>query len=206
MTPEGSPTVPFAAPEGAQIPSHCGPFLGPVNFPSLAPRFVLVALPKTARSPAGRAKVREALVGILSAWAACPVRLEETHRGPHVPTLIRGQRVFVSVTYSADTAWMALGLEAAIGVDAVNLAECDDWQDVAAVYFGEPRTSAISATPDPKQTFALEWATLEARCKQAGMPLRENAAPLPTTTYRNVLDQTVLAVAFEPDKTAVLRR
>lgn len=185
-----------------QIPSHCGPFWGPVDFPSLAPRFVLVGLPQTGRSQAGRAKVRVALASILSAWAGHPVSLEETPSGPQSPTLIRGHRVFVSVSYSSETAWMAFGLEAPIGVDAVNLAECEDWQDVAALYLGHPRAHAISATPDPKQAFALEWATLEARCKQAGLPLSESAAPPATTTYRNVLDQTILAVAFEPAKAA----
>lgn len=128
--------------------------------------------------------------------------LEETPRGPQVPTLIRGQRVFVSVSYSAETAWIALGLEAPIGVDAVNLAECEDSQDVAALYFGHPRAREISDSPDPKQAFALDWATLEARCKQAGLPLCEGAAPPATTTYRKVLDQTILAVAFETTKAA----
>ena len=182
----------------AEIPSHCGPFLGPVPvpFPAQSPRFALVSLPHTARTPSGRAKVRDAFQTILSEWAGHPVALEETNRGPELRSPIRGKSVFLSVSYSKTTAWLALALDSPVGLDAVSLIECEDWSDVATLYFGPSKAKAIACSQNPRRSFALHWATLEARCKQAGLPLSEETPPPATQTYTKIFEHTVLAVAF----------
>lgn len=178
------------------IPPQCGPFYESVPFPNFLPPFVVYALPRVSRCPDGRARAREALLRILQNWAGGPVQIHETPRGPEVSEYIRGQKIFISLSYAENTAWMALAANSPIGVDAVSLSECADWEDVAALYLEEKTMPSLKNAPSPMQAFALAWAKLEARCKHTGLPLREKNPPPEVRTFTQWIGNTALAVAF----------
>lgn len=178
------------------IPPQCGPFYESVPFPNFFPPFVVYALPLVSRGTTGRACVREALLRILQNWAGGPVQIHETQRGPEVAEHIRGQKIFLSLSYAGNTAWMALAANAPIGLDAVSLSECADWEDVASLYFEETTIPSLKNAPSPTRAFALAWAKLEARCKHAGLPLSEKNPPPEVKTFTQWIGDTALAVAF----------
>ncbi len=157
---------------------------------------MLYALPLVSRCPAGRARVRKALLSILQTWAGGPVLIHETPRGPEVADHIQGQKIFLSLSYAGNTAWIALAANAPIGVDAVSLGECEDWEDVASLYFEEKTMHSLKNAPSPTRAFALAWAKLEARCKHAGLPLREKVPPPEVRTFTQWIGNSALAVAL----------
>lgn len=179
------------------LPPQCGPFAESAPFPNAAPHFVVVHLPKASRTRGGRARARESIQELLTRWAETPVSLSETDRGPEVRTFVRGHRIFLSLSYTGNAAWVAVALERPIGLDAVSLRDCTGWEDIAPVYLGKEITDSIAKADAPRHSFAQHWATLEARCKHAGMPLREKSPPPESAIYSHSIGETVLAVAFE---------
>lgn len=179
------------------FPPQCGPHYGPVPFPDSLPRFVVFALPGVTRAPAGRAQVREALLRILHAWAGAPVEIHDSPQGPAVPKEIRGQKIFISISYAETTAWIALAADAPIGLDAVSLSDCAEWEEIAALYLEEDTNLLLQTTRTPERAFALAWATLEARYKLAGRPLREKNPPPRARTFTQWVGHCALAVAFD---------
>jgi len=140
--------------------------------------------------------VREALLGVLQNWAGGPVQIRETPSGPEIAESIQGQKIFLSLSYAENTAWMALAANAPIGLDAVSLSDCSDWEEVASLYFEEKTMPSLKKSPSPTRAFALAWAKLEARCKHAGLPLREKNPPPEVRTFTLWIGNAALAVAF----------
>jgi hypothetical protein len=188
----------ITAPE--EIPPQCGPFFLPdhpnIPFPDFAPSFVIAALPATSRAPAGRARVRTYIQRLLSGWGGPANGIIETPKGPLVPETVQGRKISVSISYAGDTAWIAFAAGAQIGVDAVALSDCAGWEDIAPCYFGTETVQQIKTAPHPRRRFAWEWAILEARCKHAGQPLRENCPPPEVRTLTKAVGDTLIAVAF----------
>jgi hypothetical protein len=182
------------------IPPHCGPFAESAPFPKTTPGFVVVRFPQCPRSPEGRARARETIRQIIAEWADTPVSLCETDNGPEVHQLVCGHRIFLSLSYAAEDAWVAIALDQRVGLDAVAIGDCEGWEDIAPVYLGEKTTGFIEKSNAPRRAFAHQWAALEARCKYAKMPLHEKAVPPQVTIYSHSTGETVLAVAFEPKR------
>lgn len=109
---------------------------------------------------------------------------------------IRGRRCFFSISYSSDSAWVAIAFDAEIGVDAVEIEAFEQVTDVERIYLGDGPCEDFCGAGDKCLQFAKRWSALEARFKRAGLPLREHTAP-PHAHVRHLRHEgTVVAVAF----------
>jgi phosphopantetheinyl transferase len=120
----------------------------------------------------------------------------ESAKGPEVRERIRDRHVGVSISYAKTEAWLALGWEAQIGVDAVAIEEVPDWEEVASVYLEQAAQERLRKSTQPALDFAREWAGFEARLKLAGQPLVEGLAPPPALLYGATFGAVYVAVAL----------
>lgn len=160
--------------------------------------FTVRRLPLVERNEDGRAAVRAALAEELQRTAHRQVCCCESPTGPKVLELIRGKPVGVSISYGKNEAWLALGWEGPIGVDAVAIEKVPDWEDVALVYLGRSAVKRLRKSPEPELDFAVEWAAFEARLKLGGLSLNEGVEPPAARLYAAKLGSQAVAVALEP--------
>ncbi len=178
------------------LPLFCHEWPTPLAFPTADPLFVLIHISHTPRSAKGRLKVREVLREVLRSWASGPVLVHETATGPQIAEPIRGEAVFVSISYANDSAWLGISLKRPLGIDAVRIESFPEMEDLARLYLGEEVWQAIVGSQKPTLTFARHWAALEARCKRADIPLSETAKPPTTPLFERVCQDTAVVVAW----------
>jgi hypothetical protein len=159
--------------------------------------FTLRRLPLLARTEVGRALVRSALSEELQRTAHRQVRWCESPIGPKVLELIGDRPVGVSISYGKSEAWLAIGWEGPIGVDAAAIERAPDWEEVALVYLGRTALERLRKCPEPEFDFAMEWAGFEARLKLGGLSLEEGVAPPAARLYSANLGGHAVAVAVK---------
>lgn len=160
--------------------------------------FTVRRLTSLERTTAGRAAVRATLAEELQKAARRRVRWEETPTGPRVLERIRDKPVGVSISYGKTEAWLALGWEGPIGVDAAAIEMVPDWEEVALVYMGRSVMERLRKSPEPEFDFAVEWAAFEARLKLGGLSLEEGVEPPLARIYTARLGNQAVAVAVKP--------
>ena len=159
-------------------------------------RFSLLRIPAVSRSPSGRVTVREILNSLLSEWAGSPVSLKESARGPSVEQTIGGRACFLSISYAGNSAWVAISLDAEIGVDAVEVEAFEQLGDVEGLYLATAAEPHPSVPGDKGLQFAKRWSAMEAQFKRAGLPIKEHTVPPAANLCHIVHENTVVAVAF----------
>jgi hypothetical protein len=146
-----------------------------------------------------RASVRAALDEELQMAAGRPVWWRESERGPEVPESLGLGRVGVSLSYAQSEAWLAVGWEGQIGLDAVSIGSIPDWEEVASVYLEPPARERLYESARPDLDFCREWAGFEARLKLGGFPLREGVTPPPALLIEATFHNVAVAVALNLD-------
>jgi hypothetical protein len=163
--------------------------------------FTLRRLPLLTKTEAGRESVRAALAEELQRAAHRQVRWCESPTGPKVLEHIGERPVGVSISYGKSEAWLALGWEGPIGVDAAAIERVPDWEEVALVYLGRTALARLRKRPEPELDFAMEWAVFEARLKLGGLSLDEGVAPPKARVYTAKLGDHAVAVAVKTGRT-----
>ncbi len=144
-----------------------------------------------------RAEVRAVLGEELQRAAGRPVRWKESAKGPEVLERIHTGRVGISISYATTEAWLALGWEGPIGIDAVANGPVPDWEAVASVYLENNAQERLRESTHPALAFAWEWAGFEARLKLWGMSLEEGAPPHPALVLAANFGEVTVAVALK---------
>jgi 4'-phosphopantetheinyl transferase len=83
----------------------------------------------------------------------------------------------ISITHAGPFAVAAFHVHGAVGIDAMQVQEVPDWEQVALDYLG-PQVHGMLAGLDPArraEAFARAWAQREAQLKCLGLPLSEFA-------------------------------
>ena len=158
----------------------------------------VVYMPDTPRNETGRLMTRHKLSLLLPLLSKESIKLIEKETGPAIVGPDLKQSAFVSITYAGGNAWVAISDECPIGIDAVFLGDCGGWETVAETYFDQAMVNEIVRSAQPVKSFALAWASLEARLKCLGRGLSEDSKSLPALEVYSVLrNETALAVAFD---------
>ena len=133
----------------------------------------VLRLPSVGPRPQARAATRAAIRRTLARWYGEAIALVETPRGPAPDPASPAGDIRISVTYACDDAWVAFH-RGPVGLDACPLADFPERDAVARLYLPAlPPASDLA-------TFALAWASHEARLKLAGLGLTEGAEAPPT--------------------------
>jgi phosphopantetheinyl transferase len=152
-------------------------------------------VPSGPRGASARATVRTFLSEELRQIAGQPVILRETTGSPEIVGLIKNRKISISISYAREEAWLALGWDVPIGIDAVEISAIPEWELLASTYLGVRTLERLRTSPRREEDFAMEWAGLEARIKMHGLSLLEGvnapAANLCEARFENV----VVAVA-----------
>ena len=143
-----------------------------------------------------RSAVRAVLDEELQLAAGRPVQWRESPKGPEVLESLGSGCVKVSISYAMSEAWLALGWEGPIGVDAVPLEPVPDWEEVASVYLEPCAQERLHRSARPALDFAREWAGFEARLKLGGSAVEEGVIPPPALLFEATFDTVTVAVAL----------
>jgi hypothetical protein len=144
-----------------------------------------------------RAEVRAVLGEELQRAAGRLVRWKESAKGPEVLERIHTGRVSISISYAKTEAWLALGWEGPIGIDAVANEPFPDWEAVASVYLENSAQERLRKSTHPALDFAREWAGFEARLKLRGLSLEEGTVPPPALLFAANFGEVTVAVALK---------
>jgi hypothetical protein len=161
-------------------------------------RFTVYRIPTGARGPAARARVRFFLSAALRQIAGRAIPLQESAAGPEVLELIEGGKISVSISYLGAEAWLALGWGGPIGIDAAEIAEIPEWDQVATTYLGPNVSERLRNSSERALDFAREWAGFEARLKRHGLSLGEGVEVPATALCEARFGTVVVAVAVCP--------
>jgi phosphopantetheinyl transferase len=131
--------------------------------------------------------------------AGRPVRWSESETGPRVLESLGRGRIGVSLSYGRSEAWLALGWEGPIGLDAVTIEPVPDWEEVASVYLEPVARERLRKSTRPDLDFSKEWAGFEARLKLGGLSLSEGITPPPALLLEATFDKVAVAVALNLD-------
>jgi phosphopantetheinyl transferase len=145
-----------------------------------------------------RSAIRAVLDEELQLAAGRPVPWRESPNGPEILEPLGGVCVKVSISYASSEAWLALGWESPIGVDAVGLEPVPDWKEVASVYLEPCAQERLHKSTRPALDFAREWAGFEARLKLGGCALKEGVSPPPALLFEATFNTVTVAVALNP--------
>jgi len=160
------------------------------------PQAILLEIPDTPRSAAGRAKTRGILNTLLEHWTGTTAPLIETPTGPAMHRPSGEKSVSISITYCGSTAWIGLCSGANIGIDAVSCATFPELLEVASLYLSEQDTAQIRQSKNSGRTFAQAWARFEATLKCHQLPINEaQQAPESDVRFHESPDR-ILCVAF----------
>jgi phosphopantetheinyl transferase len=166
--------------------------------PHITTPFTLRRIPYAAHlRRLAREEVRAVLSEELQRAAGRPVRWKESAKGPEVLERIHTGRVSVSISYAKTEAWLALGWEGPIGIDAVANGPVPDWEAVASVYLENNAQERLRESTHPALAFGREWAGFEARLKLGGMFLEEGTAPPPALLFVANFGEVTVAVAVK---------
>jgi hypothetical protein len=143
-----------------------------------------------------RAAVRTALKEELHWEGGRPIRWRESEKGPEVLEPLERGPVSVSISYAPREAWLALGWEGHIGVDAVATEAVADWEEVASLYLEPTAQERLRKSVRPELDFAREWAGFEARLKLGGLSLHEGVSPPPALLFEASFATVSVAVAL----------
>ena len=148
-----------------------------------------------------RASARAALDAELQMAAGRPVRWRESPKGPEVLESVGNGRVGVSLSYAQSEAWLALGWDGPIGLDAVAIEPVLEWEEVALVYLEPMAQERLRLSRRADLDFAREWAGYEARLKLGGLALGEGVTPPPALVVEATIDKVAVAVALPLEAT-----
>lgn len=158
------------------------------------------------RGQAARSNVRSFLSVELRRIAGRAVTLRESAAGPEVPELVRGGKISISISYLNAEAWLALGWDGPLGIDAVAVEQIPEWEQVATTYLGATASERLRTSSERAADFAAEWASFEARLKMHGLSLREGVEVPPTALCTARFGTAVVAVAMRAGSVRMPRR
>lgn len=140
-----------------------------------------------------RQQVRVALADLLCAALGCqPGTINLVHEpgkppgeklSIFLPDHLAKSQIGMSISHEQGLSIAAICLDAAIGVDLVQIDAQIEWQAVAQLYLGAPAAAGIGKLPLSQQAshFALQWASLEAKLKCHHLALTEWSGALDAT-------------------------
>lgn len=160
------------------------------------PQAILLEIPDTPRSEAGKAQTRRTLNALLERWTGSTAPLIETPTGPAPDRLVGGKRLTFSITYCESTAWIGICSGGHIGIDAVSCSPFPEQLEVASLYLSEADFTQIRQSKKPSRTFAACWARYEAALKCHQLPISEaQKAPESDILFHETRER-ILCVAF----------
>jgi hypothetical protein len=162
--------------------------------------FTVYRIPTGTRSPAARSSVRSFLSAELRRIAGRAIPLQDSAAGPGVTVLIQGAKVSISISYIGEEAWLALGWGGPIGIDAVEIEEIPEWDQVATTYLGPNVFERLRNSPERELDFARNWAGFEARLKLNGLSLTEGVEVPAAALCEARFGTMVVAVAVRPGR------
>ncbi|MEI6712445.1 MAG: 4'-phosphopantetheinyl transferase superfamily protein [Verrucomicrobiota bacterium] len=188
------------------VPIHIWP--SPIPNPLVSsgpqPQAILLEIPDTPRSAAGRAKTRGILNTLLEHWTGTTALLIETPTGPALDRPVGENSVSISITYCGSTAWIGLCSGGTIGIDAVSCAPFPELLEVASLYLTEQDTAQIRHSKNPGRTFAEAWARYEATVKCHQLPINETQQAPESDVLFHESPDWILCVAFPKNTNARL--
>jgi phosphopantetheinyl transferase len=119
---------------------------------------------------------RDIIVQVLGLWTnshSNTILLQETKNGPKWNGSYKGNSIFLSISHSNSTIWIAFSHAINIGIDATTIIDFPERNNVSKLYFDEYTYSVIKESPQPDYEFAKAWTSLEAQLKLRKLGLIE---------------------------------
>ena len=137
---------------------------------------VLVRVVTGQSRQAARQELRTVLRRILAAWTdLSPGQLPlcETAHGPIWLGRLGGHDLDINLSYAEREGWIGLIRAGRIGVDAMQIQQIPEAEEVARHFLGGVSLANIQQSSDPAMAFAEAWTELEARLKCLKQELNE---------------------------------
>jgi phosphopantetheinyl transferase len=173
------------------------------EIPTLPPpgKPVLIRVATASSHQTVREELRDALRRVLATWSGLSpgqLLLSETLRGPVWSGPLGGHPLDISLSYAEGGGWIGLVRAGLIGVDAMQVQQISEAEEVARHYLGQDALATIQQSDDPAMTFALAWTELEARLKCLKQELSEWSITQASDTTECAVQSLVL-----PDRLVV---
>ena len=140
-------------------------------------KFVVVRCDYNINSRSDKHKIsRDIIVQVLGVWTnshSNTILLQETKSGPKWNGSYKSNSIFLSISYSDSTIWIAFAHARNIGIDATSIIDFPDRDNVSKLYFDEYTYLVIKESPQPNYEFAKAWTSLEAQLKLRKLGLIE---------------------------------